>query len=192
MHRPKPMSTNASSVSTGSLLPASKIDDQILPTPLKQVIKSGPQVDFSTIKLNALDLPSDRAEALKAQLTKLGVTLSDTGYPVTVKLGSKLKQAEGYDMTIGKQGTVIQGHDIEGAFWGAQSLLSLLGVNDKLVSQMSVEDAPRFEYRGRQTDVARNSVARNMKSGDRCQHEANKLHGAVPREGCGGDNGLPE
>ncbi|MGX9080090.1 family 20 glycosylhydrolase, partial [Klebsiella pneumoniae] len=74
---------------------------------------------------------------------------------MTIKLGSKLKQAEGYDMTIGKQGTVVQGHDIEGAFWGAQSLLSLLGVNDKLVSQMSVEDAPRFEYRGMQTDVAR-------------------------------------
>lgn len=54
-----------------------------------------------------LDLPSDRAEALKAQLTKLGVTLSDTGYPVTIKLGSKLKQAEGYDMTIGQKGTVI-------------------------------------------------------------------------------------
>ena len=140
---------------TSTLLPAGKIDNQILPTPMKQVVKAGPQVDFSTIKLNALDLPSDRAEALKAQLTKLGVTLSDTGYPVTIKLGSKLKQAEGYDMTIGQKGTVIQGRDIDGAFWGAQSLISLLGVDDKLVSPMTVEDAPRFEYRGMQTDVAR-------------------------------------
>jgi hexosaminidase len=94
---------------------------------MKQVVKAGPQVDFSTIKLNALDLPSDRAEALKAQLTKLGVTLSDTGYPVTIKLGSKLKQAEGYDMTIGQKGTVVQGHDVDGAFWGAQSLISCWG-----------------------------------------------------------------
>lgn len=140
---------------TSSLLPAAKIDDQILPTPLKQVVKAGPQVDLSTIKLNALDLPTDRADAIKAQLTKLGVTLSDTGYPVTIKLGSKVKQAEGYDMTIGQKGAVIAGNDIQGAFWGAQSLISLLGVDDKLVSQMSVEDAPRFEYRGMQTDVAR-------------------------------------
>lgn len=138
-----------------TLLPASKIDDQIMPTPLKQVVKAGPQVDLSSIKLNALDLPTDRAEAIKASLTKLGVTLSDTGYPVTIKLGSKVKQAEGYDMNIGSQGALIQGHDIDGAFWGAQSLISLLGVNDKLVSQMAVEDAPRFEYRGMQTDVAR-------------------------------------
>ncbi|MGL4504569.1 MAG: carbohydate-binding domain-containing protein, partial [Aeromonas sobria] len=140
---------------TSSLLPAKQIDDRILPSPQKQVVKAGPQVDFSTIKLNALDLPSDRAEVIKAELTKLGVTLSDTGYPVTIKLGSKVKQAEGYDMTIGQKGTVIQGKDIEGAFWGAQSLISLLGVDDKLVSQMTVEDAPRFEYRGMQTDVAR-------------------------------------
>ncbi|MEW7865053.1 beta-N-acetylhexosaminidase [Aeromonas diversa] len=141
---------------TSSLLPAGKIDNQILPTPMKQVVKAGPQVDLSSIKLNVLDLPTDRAEALKAELTRLGVTLSDTGYPVTVKVGgSKVKQAEGYDMNIGRQGTLIRGSDVNGAFWGAQSLLSLLGVDDKLVSPMSVEDAPRFEYRGMQTDVAR-------------------------------------
>lgn len=140
---------------TSALLPAAKIANQIVPTPLKQEIKAGAPVDLSSIKLDALDLPSDRAEALKAELTRLGVTLSDTGYPVSIKLGSKVKQAEGYDMTIGQQGTVIRGHDVAGAFWGAQSLLSLLGVDNKLVSPMSVEDAPRFEYRGMQTDVAR-------------------------------------
>lgn len=140
---------------TSALLPAAKIANQIVPTPLKQEIKAGAPVDLSSIKLDALDLPSDRAEALKAELTRLGVTLSDTGYPVSIKLGSKVKQAEGYDMTIGQQGTVIRGHDVAGAFWGAQSLLSLLGVDNKQVSPMSVEDAPRFEYRGMQTDVAR-------------------------------------
>lgn len=140
---------------TSALLPAAKIANQIVPTPLKQEIKAGAPVDLSSIKLDALDLPSDRTEALKAELTRLGVTLSDTGYPVSIKLGSKVKQAEGYDMTIGQQGTVIRGHDVAGAFWGAQSLLSLLGVDNKQVSPMSVEDAPRFEYRGMQTDVAR-------------------------------------
>ncbi|MGL5223859.1 MAG: beta-N-acetylhexosaminidase [Aeromonas sp.] len=140
---------------TSTLLAASNIDNHILPTPMKQVIATGPQINFSTIKLNATDLPSDRAAVLKAELTKLGVTLADTGYPVTIKLGSKLKQAEGYDMTIGQKGTVIQGHDVEGAFWGAQSLISLLGADDKLVSPMTVEDAPRFGYRGMQADVAR-------------------------------------
>lgn len=140
---------------TSALLPAAKIANQIVPTPLKQEIKAGAPVDLSSIKLDALDLPSDRAEALKAELTRLGVTLSDTGYPVSIKLGSKVKQAEGYDMTIGQQGTVIRGHDVAGAFWGAQSLLSLLGVDNKQVSPMRVEDAPRFEYRGMQTDVAR-------------------------------------
>ena len=50
-------------------------------------------------------------------------------------------------MTIGQKGTVIQGHDVDGAFWGAQSPDLSAGVDDKLVSQMSVEDAPRFEYR---------------------------------------------
>lgn len=141
---------------TSTLLPAAKVDDRIVPTPLKQVVKGGPQVDLSSIRLNALDLPTDRADAIKAELTRLGVTLSDSGYPVTIKVGgSKVNEAEGYDMNIGKQGAVIHGRDVNGAFWGAQSLISLLGVNDKLVSPMSVEDAPRFEYRGMQTDVAR-------------------------------------
>jgi hexosaminidase len=140
---------------TSTLLSAQQIDNQILPTPAKQVIKVGPQVDLASIKLDALDLPTDRAEAIKAQLTKLGVTLSDTGYPVTIKLGSKVKQAEGYQLDIGKDGAIIRGHDVNGAFWGTQSLISLIGVDDKRVSQMSIEDAPRFEYRGMQTDVAR-------------------------------------
>ncbi|ELM3753273.1 carbohydate-binding domain-containing protein, partial [Aeromonas dhakensis] len=31
---------------TSTLLPAGKVDNQILPTPMKQVVKAGPQVDF--------------------------------------------------------------------------------------------------------------------------------------------------
>lgn len=140
---------------SSTLLSADKIDDLILPTPLKQHIYPGKQINFSTIKLISKSLPADRLETIKTALTKLGVTLSAKGYPVTIELGSSVKQSEGYDIQINAEGTVIRGNDVNGAFWGAQSLVSLLSLDDKLVSPMSVEDAPRFGYRGMQTDVAR-------------------------------------
>ncbi|MGL5949288.1 MAG: family 20 glycosylhydrolase, partial [Aeromonas sp.] len=141
--------------STSTLLPVAEVENAIFPTPREQIVKEGAQVDLSSIKLTALALPTVQLQVVKEQLGKLGVKFSDNGYPVTVKLGSKVKDAEGYEMDIDGQGAVIAGADAQGAFWGVQSLISLLTANDKLVSQMHVEDAPRFAYRGMHTDVAR-------------------------------------
>lgn len=68
---------------------------------------------------------------------------------------------EAYSLTVdAKKGFLIKGADKAGAFYGVQSLLSIIGNNDPATNQLIVpalyvEDKPRFEYRGIHIDVSR-------------------------------------
>ncbi len=78
-----------------------------------------------------------------------------------VKVANKAKEA--YALVIDKDGAVITGADVTGVFYGIQSLRALIPA-EALASKsgsatlpfVSVEDAPRFEYRGMHLDVVRN------------------------------------
>jgi hexosaminidase len=77
---------------------------------------------------------------------------------------STLKTEESYHLKISKDsGISVLGNDASGVFYGIQSLLSLipLGNYPKKLKSFSIptctiEDAPRFPYRGMHLDVARN------------------------------------
>lgn len=69
---------------------------------------------------------------------------------------------EAYSLTIdGQKGILIKGADKAGAFYAAQSLLSIIGNNDLVegnplvVPALYIEDMPRFPYRGMHIDVCR-------------------------------------
>jgi len=68
--------------------------------------------------------------------------------------------AGAYNMTVDEKGIYIAGDNENGVFYGVQTLIQLLPVSDftarKLtIPFLSVEDAPRFAYRGMHLDVAR-------------------------------------
>ncbi|MCF8335450.1 MAG: carbohydate-binding domain-containing protein [Bacteroidales bacterium] len=72
------------------------------------------------------------------------------------------KQKEAYRLTTG-QINKITGSDKAGVFYGIQSLLSLIPLESyegnasaPEIEVMTIEDAPRFHYRGLHLDVARN------------------------------------
>jgi hexosaminidase len=75
------------------------------------------------------------------------------------------KSIEGaYVLTVNNKGAYIAGDNETGVFYGVQTLFQLLPVPDarlkmrpnKLdISYVSIEDEPRFEYRGMHLDVAR-------------------------------------
>lgn len=63
-----------------------------------------------------------------------------------------------YKLDITKNGVGISGDNKEGVFYGIQSLLQLLPTSKQsslAVPQLSIEDAPRFSYRGMHLDVSR-------------------------------------
>jgi hexosaminidase len=78
----------------------------------------------------------------------------------TVKTG--LTSDEAYLLDVSKKGIRIEGKTASGVFYGLQSLIQLLPVPDSgttpsslSVPNVSIEDAPRFAYRGLHLDVGR-------------------------------------
>ncbi|MDE7387639.1 MAG: beta-N-acetylhexosaminidase, partial [Muribaculaceae bacterium] len=72
---------------------------------------------------------------------------------LTISEGSDIP-AEGYKLTVNRNGVTIDASTGEGLFYGLQTL-SQLAATDTL-AQVSISDAPRFPYRGLMIDVSRN------------------------------------
>ncbi|MFH0760628.1 MAG: family 20 glycosylhydrolase [Bacteroidota bacterium] len=75
---------------------------------------------------------------------------------------------EAYTLVTGKEGVVIKGNNARGVFYGIQSLLQLLspevyGESGLIkntgirIPQVSIEDEPRFPWRGMQMDAGRHA-----------------------------------
>ncbi|MEV5311727.1 beta-N-acetylhexosaminidase [Streptomyces sp. NPDC052610] len=87
------------------------------------------------------------------------------GDGITLRLDPGLGP-EAYRLVSDRSGVLIEGGDAAGAFWGAQTLRQLLGPDayrrapigqdrDRSVPHATIEDAPRFRWRGLMLDVAR-------------------------------------
>jgi hexosaminidase len=82
----------------------------------------------------------------------------------TLKFIKAPEHQEGYSLNVTKDGVAINGNSYAGTFYGMQTLIQLLPVdnykpqttNCKLnIPLVAVEDYPRFDYRGMHLDVAR-------------------------------------
>ncbi|WP_432722355.1 carbohydate-binding domain-containing protein [Jeongeupia wiesaeckerbachi] len=165
------------------LLPAKDVAARIIPAPAAQQL-TGQSADLSAgIKLDTRGLDQASVDALQARASEIGVAAGR--YPVTVRIAPKsLKgvaaKADGYSLVITPKGAQVVGHDAAGAFYGVQSLLSLVPAQGaKVVPTMEVADAPRFDYRGFMIDTARNfhSKATVLAAIDQmAAYKLNKLH----------------
>ena len=80
-----------------------------------------------------------------------------------VKIGGvKTDNKEAYSLQVdaGTNSITITGNSAMGVFYGVQSLLSL-SEPDGLVPQVTINDAPRYEYRGMELDVGRNFMPKS-------------------------------
>lgn len=62
---------------------------------------------------------------------------------------------EGYRLTVTKEGIIIRSSTERGAFYGLQTLLQILNINQTEIPFLEIEDYPRFAYRGLHLDVGR-------------------------------------
>ncbi|NQZ25761.1 MAG: carbohydate-binding domain-containing protein [Colwellia sp.] len=163
----------------------SHLDFAIIPTPKSVVVKdklarldlaSGLQVTLSgNIKYVALAAAFER-------LAQLGIKENQTGVVITIALNDKKNadwRAGHYQLIINDSAIIIQAQDSTGAFYGLQSLASLVTLGSTLVPLVNVDDQPHYEYRGQHIDVARNfhskefifSLIKQMAA-----YKLNKLH----------------
>ena len=85
------------------------------------------------------------------------------GVVVDITLKPKTNNIIGsYQLSVSKTKITISAGDKQGAFYGVQTLASLLTLADLSVPLVEVDDAPRYQYRGQHLDVARNFHNKKM------------------------------
>ncbi|MGV3657162.1 MAG: beta-N-acetylhexosaminidase, partial [Chitinophagaceae bacterium] len=156
------------------VLGAARAQQGIIPQPQKLVWQKGVfvfnqctylQFDSSSKELQWAVAPLKEKFGKAAGLDLTKPLLCNKSTIVTITLDSSITHNEGYGLTVDPQRIIIRAKRPAGVFYAVQSLLQLLPVEiesaqhvQKVVWQVpavSIEDAPRFSYRGLMLDVAR-------------------------------------
>ncbi|EAR51361.1 putative glycosyl hydrolase, beta-N-acetylhexosaminidase protein-like [Oceanicola granulosus HTCC2516] len=95
----------------------------------------------------------DNVEAL-ARRTGLGPFLAEDGLPLSVAVDGQLSE-EAYRLEISRGGVRLSASSKAGRFYGAISLLTLKATHAGALPCGTIEDAPRFPWRGQHLDCAR-------------------------------------
>lgn len=137
--------------------PLSQVAKAIVPTPAKvQYFADGADIDLSGgIALSLSNLEEADLAAALARLEKLGVAQNKRGVPLQISVS---EMADGSEYALDTRGgrVSIRAASATGAFYGLQSLISLLSLDSMTVPTVAVSDKPRYDYRGLHLDVARN------------------------------------
>jgi len=145
-------------------LSAISVANKILPTPVWQDESIKGNVDLSNgIVVNAPAMKLASLAAVIGRFDNFGVD-TEGSYPVNVtiapkQLDSEFAKSGGYSLQISANKTEIIAFDNAGALYALQSIASLIPSDfssNQTISQVSVKDAPNFEYRGMEVDIARN------------------------------------
>ncbi|CAE6889261.1 COG3525 N-acetyl-beta-hexosaminidase [Vibrio sp. B1FLJ16] len=160
------------------------VSTTLLPTPMS-VIPGNGSVDIA----RGIGLPEEAFEvaqfaAIKDRADVVGVNVRGD-FPVSIAVvpadfTGELAKSGAYQMSINGDGIAIKAFDQTGAFYAVQSIFGLIdSQNANSLPQLSIKDAPRFDYRGVMVDVARNFHSKNAILATLDQmaaYKMNKLH----------------
>ncbi|MEV1020867.1 beta-N-acetylhexosaminidase [Streptomyces sp. NPDC050264] len=147
----------------------------LIPAPRRQTRDGdGTYVFDSGTDIAAGEGTEDTARWLRATLgavTGLALPPADEGGAIRLSVDPTL-EAESYRLRVTDTGVGIEGGAPAGVFWGAQTLRQLLGpdafrrapiARDRqwTVPHVTVEDSPRFAWRGNMLDVARHFMPKD-------------------------------
>jgi hexosaminidase len=139
----------------------------IIPKPMSMAVRDGSFIlDQSTQIITKQKNLERQADFLNDYLSKFysfklkvnKKARSNTKTIVLENLSKKNPIAGAYNLNISTKEIVLKGDDVEGVFYGVQSLIQLLPVIPSLslnIPQVEISDAPRFAYRGMMLDVGR-------------------------------------
>ena len=151
---------------------------QIIPEPVATTVKSGV---FTLNSATSIAYPTGQKDVELAAQYLAGIVQPATGFPMVAKGTTakaaaknqiffelntkKIKQKEGYLLEVGSNGITVTVASGAGAFYAVQTIRQLLPpeINAPTIQQSinwtmpncTVEDFPRFQYRGLLLDVGR-------------------------------------
>ena len=127
--------------------------------PLPSSLEQSSGAPFRFTPSTRIDGEADAAAALMALVTaRTGLELGSDGERPAITLGiAPGGPAESYTLTADEASVVVTGADAAGLFYGVQTLGQLISRDGDawVVPAVSIDDAPRFSYRGVMLDVAR-------------------------------------
>jgi len=140
----------------------------IIPTPKSvKVLDETKQFDFSNgVKLSLKGVDKSAVSSALSRLVLLGFEVNDFSSNdakslIEIVVDRKAERPADwrsghYQLTINKNKITILAQDEVGAFYGLQSLASLIRVDIGLLPLIAVDDQPHYAYRGQHVDVGRN------------------------------------
>lgn len=141
----------------------------IIPKPAKAETTEGSFTFASDLAICYQPELQTEAQLLASGIKKTtGITVKliagklDSKRPGQIKLVTKktANTKESYNLSVTPKGIVITGSDAAGTFYGIQSLLQLIPLDgDKKIPACSIQDSPRFGWRGMMLDVGRHTFA---------------------------------
>ena len=162
---------------------------KIIPTPAQIKYRSSTATLDGTWQISFAGRLAGEAKYLADQLKAYGVTLNASadhiklsGKLIELRVDATTAKPEGYNLTIAADKITIVGGDNAGAFYGIQSVLSLLPAqtaSSYALPQLSASDAPRFNWRGMHYDMARNFHGKEVTLRlieQMARYKLNKLH----------------
>lgn len=149
---------------TNPELPTAKY--QVVPLPQEIIEEAGDGfvLDNSTCIVYSGDAEMKRNAELLAEYikekTNLELTVTDVAAEgaITLAVGKVGENAEGYSLTVDAKGVNITGASPAGVFYGMQTLRKALPITEggKIgLPAVTINDYPRFSYRGAHLDVSR-------------------------------------
>lgn len=165
-------------------LVAQDVSTTLLPTPRSLEVGEGSVNIAGGIALPAEAFDAAQLSALEARAEVVNLNVSGD-LPVSVavvpsQFKGDLAKSGAYELSIAKQGIAITAFDQAGAFYAVQSIFGLIdSQNVESLPLLSIQDAPRFDYRGVMVDVARNFHSKDAILATLDQmaaYKMNKLH----------------
>ena len=170
---------------------AAKLDasPKIIPTPAEVKYRKGTATLDSSWQIRYAGRLTSEAKYFADQLKAAGVTLTSaadhvaaTGKVIELKVDGANATADAYTLDIAADKITIIGSDNAGAFYGIQSVLSLLPAqtaSSHALPQLSANDAPRYHWRGMMYDMGRNFHGKDVTLRlieQMARYKLNKLH----------------
>ena len=130
----------------------------ILPTPLNTKLDpNGASLDLSRgVVVSLAGLKRSDLDVALSRLAKAGAPETRSGLPLKIQVAPANGMVAGaYRLTTTTQAILVTASDAEGAANGLASLSALVDAR-RTVPVLTIDDAPRFAFRGLHVDVARN------------------------------------
>ena len=167
--------------------------DSIIPKPQKALSRNGSfTLDRDTLYQSDTSRSQNALSYLQQHLLRSsGFVLKTSGRSKSVRFHynpEKIKKAEGYRLQIDKRGVLIEARERAGFFYAVITLMQLMdpavwgaksGKKEWKIPACTIEDYPRFHWRGMMLDSSRNFFSRGYieKFIDRmAQYKLNRFH----------------